>query len=121
MENKALFENILKKKTLSKLKKFSTGGNKRRRRNKLTNIATKDKGKDVKKLQALARKNARRALAKKIMNKNYDDLTSTERKEFTKKKQHNKELYKRMIDDEFSKIKAKYTMSILKNKNKDKK
>jgi hypothetical protein len=69
----------------------------------------KGKEKTREELMGLARKNARRVLSKKMMNKNYDALSDQERIEFNKKKNEKKELFQRMISDEFNKLKAKYS------------
>lgn len=59
---------------------------------------------------ALATKSARRILAKKLMNKNYDELNDNERIEFAKRKKNKKELYDRIVDDEYKNLKSKYSM-----------
>lgn len=69
----------------------------------------KGKEKSREELTGLARKNARRILSKKLMNKNYDSLSDQERIEFNKKKNEKKELYKQLIDTEFKKLQSKYS------------
>ena len=69
----------------------------------------KGKEKSREELMGLARKNARRILSKKLMNRNYDSLSDQERIEFNKKKQQKKELFKQLIDTEFKKLQSKYS------------
>lgn len=69
----------------------------------------KGKEKSREELMGLARKNARRILSKKLMNKNYDSLSDQERIEFNKKKQQKIELFKQLIDSEFKKLQSKYS------------
>lgn len=69
----------------------------------------KGKKKDDKQIRALAAKSARRILAKKLMNKNYDDLNDQQRIEFTKRKKNKIELYKTILSQEYQKLKTKYS------------
>jgi hypothetical protein len=43
------------------------------------------------------------------MGKNYDSLNDSERIEYAKRKKNHKELYDRIVDEEFKKLKSKYS------------
>ena len=69
----------------------------------------KNKQKTDEEIKRLAAKSARRILSKKILNKDYDDLTDFERQEFSKRKKERIELYNQIKKNEYEKLKRKYS------------
>lgn len=69
----------------------------------------KGKQKTDEEIKRLAAKSARRILSKKLLNKDYDSLSSDERIEFSKRKKERIEMYNQIKKVEYEKLKRKYS------------
>ena len=69
----------------------------------------KGKQKTDEEIKRLAAKSARRILSKKLLNKDYDSLSSEERIEFSKRKKERIEMYNQIKKVEYEKLKRKYS------------